>query len=75
VMLMVDARLHVAWVGDSTAVLASEQQQGTVTAQQLTFDHKPDNELVRALSSRLLRCPHPPHGSQKSDCGGYVWVG
>ena len=47
-MLIADATLHLAWVGDSTAVLASEETEGTVTAQPLTSDHKPDDELVRA---------------------------
>lgn len=44
-MLIADATLHLAWVGDSTAVLASEETEGTVTAQPLTSDHKPDDEL------------------------------
>lgn len=67
-MLIVDTRLHVAWVGDSTAVLASEEQEGTVTALQLTFDHKPDDELVRSLSSRVLPRLRPPEIGE-TDCG------
>lgn len=68
-------QLHVANIGDSRCVMAQRNDDGTVTALDLSTDHKPESPIeearIKAAGGRVQTLPGPPG----EDCGPFrVWL-
>lgn len=59
-------RLHVAWVGDSKAVLGRIGSDGNLESFDLTFDHKPklekEEKRIKRSNGRVEQLRNEPIG-------------